>query len=125
LRNGRSWCTSRDGSSNLYYNYRLNNNLTLYYVINEDLPYSDTNFASVILVQTDGRKRLADGTNSGRYSGHDAIPWDDIVKKIPKLSGLESIFVPKPLTEEEKQTIDKVKNTRVGDNPTKSFDGDQ
>lgn len=125
LRNGRSWCTSRDGSGNLYYNYRLNNNLTLYYVINEDLPYSDTDFASVILVEPNGNVRLADGTNAGRYSGHQSIPWSDILKKIPKLSGLESLFVPKPLTEEEKRTISIVKNTSVGDDPMKSFNNDK
>lgn len=125
LRNGRSWCTSRDGSSNLYYNYRLNNNLTLYYIINEDLPFSDVNFASVILVQTNGKVRLADGTNSGKYSGHDTVSWDDIYKKIPKLRGLENLFVSKPLTEEEKRIIDTIKKTRVGDNPMESFDGDE
>lgn len=125
LRNGRSWCTSRDGSGNLYYNYRLNNNLTLYYVINEDLPFSHVNFASVILVQRDGRVKLADGTNSGRFSGHETVSWDQIYEKIPKLRGLESIFKPKPLTDEEKETINKVQNTRVGDNPMESFKGDE
>ena len=125
LRNGRSWCTSRDGSSNLYYNYRLNNNLTLYYVINEDLPYSDVNFASVILVQTDGKVRLADGTNSGKYSGHSPISWDEIYTKIPKLRGLEKLFVPKPLTQDEKNTIGKVRGANVGQNPMKYFDGNE
>lgn len=125
LRNGRTWCTSRDGSGNLYYNYRLNNNLTLYYVINEDLPYSDVNFASVILVEPNGGVRLSDGTNSGRYSGHQTISWDEILKKIPKLQGLEKLFVPKPLTEEEKRTINVVKNTIVGNDPMESFEGNQ
>jgi len=63
LRNGRSWCTSRDGAGNLFYNYRFNNNLTLYYVINENIEFKDVNFAAVILVQPDGKMRLADGTN--------------------------------------------------------------
>jgi hypothetical protein len=125
LRNGRSWCTSRDGSSNLYYNYRLNNNLTLYYVIDEDLPYSDVNFASVILVETNGEMRLADGTNSGTYSGHSTIPWRDIVVKIPKIAQLKELFKPVPLTEEEKEQIRKVKSVSVGSNPIKSFDGDE
>lgn len=125
LRNGRSWCTSRDGSGNLYYNYRLNNNLTLYYVINEDLPYSHTDFASVILVQPNGSVRLADGTNSGRFSGHDTVSWNLIYEKIPKLKGLEKIFVPKPLSKEELETIRKVQNTSVGNNPIESFNGDE
>lgn len=125
LRNSRSWCTSRDGSGNLYYNYRLNNNLTLYYIINEDLPFSNVDFASVILVQPNGKVRLADGTNSGKYSGHNTVSWDDIYKKIPKLRGLESIFKPKPLTDEEKETIEIIKRTHVGENPMESFRGDE
>lgn len=125
LRHGRSWCTSRDGSSNLYYNYRLNKNLTLYYVINEDLPYSDVNFASVILVDEYGDKRLADGTNSGRFSGHDVVSWAQIVKKIPKLKNLENLFKPNPLTQEELKTLNRIKNTTVGNFVVDSFGGNE
>jgi len=125
LRNGRSWCTSREGSSNLYYNYRLDNQRTLYYVIDEDKDFSDVNFAVVILVDPYGGMSLADGTNSGKYSGHNNIPWSEIVTKIPKLKGLENIFVPEPLTSEEKELIKKVKNIKPGDNPIESFGSEQ
>jgi hypothetical protein len=60
---------------------------------------------------------LADGSNSGRYSGHQNIPWSEIVEKIPKLKGKESLFQPKPLTQVEKDLINTVRNMRVGDNP--------
>jgi hypothetical protein len=50
LRNGRSWCTSREGGGNLYYNYRLENNLTLYYVIDQNKEFNDLNYGVVILV---------------------------------------------------------------------------
>ena len=93
MRNGRSWCTSREGGSNLYYNYRLESNKTLYYIIDEDKDFSDTDFAVVILVDRWGGKALADGTNSGKYSGHSNIPWNEIVSKIPKLKGKENLFV--------------------------------
>ena len=36
LRNGRGWCTSREGGGNMYYNYRLGHERTLYYVIDEE-----------------------------------------------------------------------------------------
>ena len=49
LAHGRPWCISRTGGSNLYYNYRLGDNLTIYYVIDKDKDYSDVDFASVIL----------------------------------------------------------------------------
>lgn len=117
LKNGRSWCTSREGSSNLFYNYRLDNRRTLYYVIDQDKEYSDVNFAVVVLVDPDGDMSLADGTNSGRYSGHQNIPWNEITTKIPKLKNLREVFKPKPLTQEELEVISQIRNTRVGDNP--------
>lgn len=125
LRNNRTWCTSREGSSNLYYNYRLDHQRTLYYVIDEDKDFNDVNFAVVILVDPNGHMALADGSNAGRYSGHNNIPWSEIENKIPKLKGLKDIFVPEPLTPEEKELIRQVKNIRPGDNPIESFGSEQ
>jgi len=123
LKNGRSWCTSREGGSNLFYNYRLDNKRTLYYVIDQDKDYSDLNFAVVILVDPDGDASLADGSNSGRYSGHQNIPWKEITQKIPKLKGLEDLFKPSPLTSDELETIKKIKSfgRNIGQNPMETF----
>lgn len=112
LKNGRPWCTSREGSNNLYYNYRFDKNLTLYYVIDEDLPFDNLNFATVILVEPDGGMRLADASNHGDYSGHVVLPWEQIVNKLPKLDGLKELFVPKPLTEKEKSVIQALRRAR-------------
>jgi len=125
LRNGRGWCTSREGSGNMYYNYRLGNSRTLYYVIDEDKPFDDLNFATVILVDPNGRMAMADKSNSGTYGGSTNIPFSQIVSKVPKLEGLEYIFEPNPLTQDEKRLIDTVKNARVGDNPMESFNTPQ
>jgi hypothetical protein len=115
LANGRSWCTSREGGGNLYYNYRFDKQLTLYYVIDEDLPFDDLNFASVILVDNNGDMRLADGSNSGRFSGHDIVPWNVILSKIPKLDGLKDRFVPKPLTEQENKIFSMLRRMSIPD----------
>jgi hypothetical protein len=125
LKNGRGWCTSREGSGNMYYNYRLGSERTLYYVIDEDKDFGDLDFASVILVDPDGRMALADKSNSGRYGGSTNLPWDEIVSKIPKLEGLKDIFKPEPLTQEERELINVVKNARVGDNPMEHFNNPQ
>ena len=125
LRNGRGWCTSREGSGNMYYNYRLGHSRTLYYVIDEDKDFDDLNFATVILVDPSGRMAMADKSNTGTYGGSTNIPFSQIVSKVPKLQGLEYIFEPKPLTQEEKQLINTVKNARVGDNPMESFNTPQ
>jgi len=110
---GRTWCTSRMGGSNLYYNYRLSSERTLYYVIDEDLPYDDLNFASVILVDPRGGMALADGSNYDRYSGHQNIPWSEIIGKIPKLDGLQHLLKPEPLTAEEKELIRKYQGVSI------------
>ncbi len=125
LKNGRSWCTSREGASNLFYNYRLDNRRTLYYVIDQDKEYSDLNFAVVILVDPDGDMSLADKSNSGRYSGHQNIPWNEIVTKIPKLKNLKEVFKPKPLTQEELDVISQIRNVRVGDNPIQDLGSEE
>lgn len=125
LRNGRSWCTSREGGGNLYYNYRLENNLTLYYVIDQNKPYNDLNYAVVILVDEYGRKRLADGSNSGRYAGSTVIPWSEISGKVEKLSDKEDLFEPKPLSDDEMSVLRMYRNKRVGDNPIKELGGEQ
>lgn len=125
LKNGRGWCTSREGSGNMYYNYRLGHERTLYYVIDEDKDFKDLDFASVILVDPNGRMALADKSNSGRYAGSTNLPWDEIVSKIPKLEGLKDIFRPEPLTQEERELISVVKNARVGDNPMEHFNSPQ
>ena len=125
LRNGRGWCTSREGGGNMYYNYRLGHERTLYYVIDEDKSFDDLNFATVILVDPSGRMAMADKSNSGRYGGSTNMPFSEIVSKVPKLDGLEYIFEPKPLTQEEKQLINTVKNAKVGENPMESFNTPQ
>jgi hypothetical protein len=125
LRNGRSWCTSREGGGNLYYNYRLENNLTLYYVIDQNKEFNDLNYGVVILVDEYGRKRLADGSNSGRYAGSTVIPWSEISEKVEKLSDKEALFEPKPLSSDEMSILRMYRNKRVGDDPIKELGGEQ
>ena len=112
----RRWCTSWEGSSNYYYNYRLNQNLTLYYVISKDLPESDLNYAVVVLVDKYGGMRLADGSNSGRYSGGQEINWDEITKKVPALDGKKEYLEPKPFTEEDQEKMRRYKSYNLQTN---------
>ena len=106
----RRWCTSWEGSSNYYYNYRLNQNLTLYYIINKNLPESNLDYASVVLVDRYGEMRLADGSNSGRYAGSTVIPWSEITKKVPVLKGKESYLKAKPYSDEDMQKMQRFKS---------------
>ena len=111
LRHGKSWCTSNFGVNNMYYSYRLDDELTLYYVIDQDLADDpgNPNYASVVLVEPDGRMRLADGTNSGDFHGGTITPWSVIISKIPKLDGLKHLLVPRKFSEKELMMIREVK----------------
>lgn len=106
----RRWCTSWEGSSNYYYNYRLNQNLTLYYVIQKNLPTSDLNYATVILVDKHGDMRLADGSNSGRYAGGTELPWSEIVGKVPELEGKKEYLVAKPYSDADMDKLKRYKS---------------
>lgn len=122
---GRSWCITWPGGSNRYYNYRLESGLTIYYTIDEDIPYDDVNHIMVILVEPNGSKRCADKTNSGKWSGHQVVSWSEIVEKQPKLDNLEHLFVPIPLTPEEEKLVKEIRNKNVGDNPFDSFPNEE
>ena len=126
LANGRSWCISKSGGGNMYYNYRLGHNLTIYYVIDKDKPFGDLNYAVVILVEPYGGKRIADGQNmSGGYSGHKREDWSTIVSKVPKLKGKEHLFVADPLSTEEQRELNNFKNTNINKDAIKELGSEQ
>ena len=126
LANGRSWCISKSGGGNMYYNYRLGHNLTIYYVIDKDKPFGDLNYAVVILVEPYGGKRIADGQNmSGGYSGHRREDWSTIVGKVPKLKGKEHLFVADPLSTEEQRELNNFKNTTINKDAIKELGSEQ
>lgn len=121
----RGWCTSWEGSGNYYYNYRLNQNLTLYYIINKNLDVSHVDFASVILVEPYGGMRLADGSNSGQYSGGSVIPWNDIVRKIPVIKDKKQLFVAKPLSDEEQTNMRALRNVSIRQDAIRELGGEE
>ena len=126
LANGRSWCISKSGGGNMYYNYRLGHNLTIYYVIDKDKPFGDLNYAVVILVEPYGGKRIADGQNmSGGYSGHKREAWSTIVSKVPKLEGKEHLFVADPLSEAEQREMNNFKNSSIQKDAIKELGSEQ
>ena len=126
LANGRSWCISKSGGGNMYYNYRLGHNLTIYYVIDKDKAFGDLNYAVVILVEPYGGKRIADGQNmAGGYSGHKREDWSTIVSKVPKLKGKEHLFVADPLSSAEQKVLNDYKNTTINKDAIKELGSEQ
>lgn len=121
---GRSWCTSRKGGGNLFYNYRFDKNLTIYHVVNHTLDYNDINYTLVVLVDPQGNMRLADKTNSGDNAGITVVAWDTITRKCKFLEDLKYIFKPIPLTKSEQALYAEMKKIEVGNNPTAFFNND-
>ena len=118
-----SWCISRQGGGNLFYNYRLSKRLTIYFIINKTKPRTDINYGLVILVERDGRYNLADMTNRGTFAGATIVSWDTILEKNPLLAPYRQIFKPEPLTDEEANFVSKYMNTNPGNNPNDYFNG--
>lgn len=114
LGHGRSWCTSRMGSGNLYYNYRLGHGRTLYYVIDKSRDYEDRFFATVVLVDQRGGTSFADKENSGKTGGHENLSWAEISSMVPKLANLRDLFVSRPLSQDEIEMRDKFKSSDYG-----------
>lgn len=111
-----SWCTSWDRAGNYYYNYRLKQNLTLYYVIDLTQPANyrtHPNHAGVVLVDRYGDKRLADATNSGRWSGGQTVSWNEITEKFPLLKGKEDLFKPLPISDEDREHMNRIESASV------------
>jgi Leucine-rich repeat (LRR) protein len=82
------------------------------------------NFATVVLVDSYGRMRLADGSNSGRYAGSTVIPWSEISDKVPALKGKEDYLEAHPLSSEDQERMQKYKSYNLKtDNPIEELGG--
>jgi|688.fasta_scaffold02581_13 hypothetical protein len=110
LAHGRRFCIGWLGGANLYYNYRLRNGRTIYYVIDETLDYEDLHFVTVVLVDERGGTSFANKTNSRPFDGSQNMPWDEISGYVPKLKNLKNLFVSRPLSEDEIEMRDKYQN---------------
>lgn len=118
-----SWCISRQGGGNLFYNYRLSKRLTIYFVINKTKPRTNIDYGLVILVERDGRYNLADMTNRGTFAGATIVSWSNIIEKNPLLEPYKQLFKPEPLTDEEANFVSKYMSTNPGPNPNDYFNG--
>jgi hypothetical protein len=127
-----SWCVSRSGAKNMYYKYRLELTDPAFYFVKrvaqteEELRYlsqSATGFKTdwrdpfhffVVQVNKDVEMGNLDRkyyvVTSANNDGDIKMSWNQIVKKAPELKGLQDVFQPKPLTEKEREKIEKYKN---------------
>ena len=123
-----SWCVARPDSSNMFYNYRLGDNNPAFYFV-KDVEATQKELSSIEkftgkfndkwhffviqVLNTANINNLTDKNyvvTSANNEGDIPMNWNEIVKIQPKLNGLQSEFLPKPLSDDELVVIDKYKN---------------
>jgi len=123
-----SWCVARPDSSNMFYSYRLRgSNPAFYFVKDVDATKKELSsnekfngtfknkwhFFVIQVLKTANINDLMEKSyvvTSANNDGDIAMSWNDIVKIEPKLKGLQSEFLPKPLSPEELNVISKYRN---------------
>ena len=122
-----SWCVARPDSSNMFYNYRLGDNNPAFYFV-KDVEATQKELSSIEkftgkfndkwhffviqVLNTTNINNLTDKNymvTSANNEGDIPMNWNEIVKIQPKLNGLQSEFLPKPLSDDELAVIDKYK----------------
>ena len=122
-----SWCVARPDSSNMFYNYRLGDNNPAFYFV-KDVEATQKELSSIEkftgkfndewhffviqVLNTANINNLTDKNyvvTSANNEGDIPMNWNEIVKIQPKLNGLQSDFLPKPLSDDELEEIDKYK----------------
>jgi hypothetical protein len=123
-----SWCVSRADSSNMFYSYRLRHNNPAFYFVKDveatqkelssDEKFSGKfsnpwHFFVIQVLKTANINDLTDKSyvvTSANNDGDKLMSWNEIVNIQPKLNGLQSKFLPKPLSDEEISIINKYRN---------------
>jgi len=127
-----SWCVSRTDASNMFYNYRLERHEPAFYFVKRkkamDKEFSIWNTVGKVfggnwndkyhffVIQVVKNADINNQTKNQYYvtsaanDGDKPMNWDNILEIAPELNGLQYIFTPKPLTEKEREKIDKYKN---------------
>jgi ribosomal protein S7 len=101
---GYTWCISRRDASNMFYTYRMRKNEPMFYfVFDKDRPRKDVWHAVVIYVDSTGTYHVATANNPGDVM----MTWDQIVRRQPKLKGLQQLFVHQPLSSDERSDYEK------------------
>jgi len=100
-----SFCISRTGENNLYYSYRFKKEEpTFYFIINKQLPITDTFHVIVVHVNnTPDSYNLTNSTNSNELHN---LTWNDLVKNVPYLKNLKHLFKPMGLNPDEQKLKD-------------------
>lgn len=126
-----SWCIARPDSSNMYYTYRLKEHEPAFYFVKdieatkEELglwniakavfsgkfknPYHFFVLQVLKNASIDNPDAESYVVTNANNDGDNIMSWNKILKLQPKLKGLQSEFLPKPLSPEEKETIEKYK----------------
>lgn len=110
---GYSFCISRPGGGNMYGNYRMLKASTFYFIYFKKISKEDEHHIMVLDITDKGWEWTFGNNVTRKIQGG----WNKVVKTFPVLAKYKSLFVNKPLTEEEKSYQKKLKE--FVDNPNK------
>jgi hypothetical protein len=125
-----SWCIARSDSSNMYNTYRYRDHEPAFYFVKikdraeKELDnWGNNKFNGIFkdpyhffVVQTKKNANINDENNkqyfvtSANNDGDKNMSWNDIISIEPRLSDLQYLFIPKPLSDEEKKDYEMFKN---------------
>ena len=94
---GYSFCISRPFGGNMYGNYRLSKASTFYFIYFKKIPKENERHIMVLDRTQDGWEWTFGKNDTRVIEGG----WDEIIKTFPVLAKYESLFVNKPLNDEE------------------------
>ena len=102
---GYSFCISRPGGGNMYWNYRQSKASTFYFIFFKKIPKTDERHIMVLDRTAKGWEWTFGKNQTKVIKGG----WNEIVETFPVLEKYEKLFVNKPLTDEEKIYQNKLK----------------
>lgn len=117
---GEKWCICKRNAYNRYNTYRYRySEISFYFVYDSDR--TDVFSKLVILVDTRYKYYVANMDNDIKFNGSKEVSWDDILNYQPKLIHLKHLFIPIPLTAEERSIYNLIKD-RIDDDLFTTYD---
>ena len=127
-----TWCIARKDTSNMFYNYRFGDHEpTFYFVKNKERTRKEFKVWNLLknvvnlkwkdpyhffVIQVIGNARIEDENarqylvSSANNDGDKPMSWKEILGIEPLLSGMQQVFKPQPLSEEEKDVYNRFKD---------------
>lgn len=105
---GYTFCIARSTGGNMYNSYRLAKHSSFYFIFFKKIPKTDIHHIMVLDKTKDGFQwTFADNDTKD-------VSWSEIISKFPVLEKYENLFLNNPLSEDEKNILEFLKEFKTG-----------